>query len=70
MALTSQFQVGSKTEDKTTEKFTPKERSVGFLIFLIILIASGNYFFGYQLAIFNVVSDPLLKGVFKKDEDG
>lgn len=38
------------------------------MVFLLILVASGNYFFGYQIAIFNVVSDPLLKGIFQKDE--
>jgi len=50
-------------------KFVAKERSPGFNIFLLILICSGNYYFGYQIAIFNVVSDPLLKGIFKLEEE-
>jgi MFS family permease len=45
--------------------FVPEERSSAFNIFLVILINSGNYFFGYYIAITNVVADPLLKGVYK-----
>lgn len=51
-----------------SEKLVTKEKSPAFNIFLLILICSGNYFFGYQLAIFNVVSDPLLKGIFQQDD--
>jgi hypothetical protein len=54
----------SITAKDSENKFTPKERSSAFNVFLVILVTSGNYFFGYYLAITNTVAEPLLKGVY------
>ena len=46
------------------EHFEPKEKSSALTVLLVILISSGNYFYGYFIIITNVLAEALLVGVY------
>ena len=55
----------TKTEPTIShEHFEPKEKSSAFTILLVILISSGNYFYGYFIIITNVLAEALLVKVY------
>lgn len=58
-----------ESSDSSDSHFTAHEKSPKFNYFLLILIASGNYFFGYYLAIANVMAQPMLKGIYGLQEE-
>lgn len=59
----------NESSDSSDSHFTAHEKSPKFNYFLLVLIASGNYFFGYYLAIANVMAQPMLKGVYGLQEE-
>lgn len=46
------------------DHFDPKEKSTARTIILVILISTGNYFYGYYIIITNVLAEALLVGVY------
>ena len=49
--------------------FEPKEKSPALTVLLVILISSGNYFYGYYIIITNVLAEALLVGVYGQSRD-